>query len=126
MGPLDGLRSPRRAAGRPGGAHDVRCAVRVTPVGDVGLGAGRDEIIEGLAAGEGRIEAHDVLQRSDLGTNPIDVTGETRVEEQPRDADLVREVDRGARSEEHTSELQSLMRISYAVFCLKKKKPKKR
>src|SRR3546814_2928096 len=27
----------------------------------------------------------------------------------------------GARSEEHTSELQSLMRISYAVFCLKKK-----
>src|SRR3546814_8154083 len=30
--------------------------------------------------------------------------------------------DLGARSEEHTSELQSLMRISYAVFCLKKKK----
>src|SRR3546814_1936701 len=29
---------------------------------------------------------------------------------------------RGERSEEHTSELQSLMRISYAVFCLKKKK----
>src|SRR3546814_4240171 len=28
----------------------------------------------------------------------------------------------GWRSEEHTSELQSLMRISYAVFCLKKKK----
>src|SRR3546814_134766 len=28
------------------------------------------------------------------------------------------------RSEEHTSELQSLMRISYAVFCLKKKKKK--
>src|SRR3546814_4262569 len=31
---------------------------------------------------------------------------------------------RSTRSEEHTSELQSLMRISYAVFCLKKKKPK--
>src|SRR3546814_4127721 len=30
------------------------------------------------------------------------------------------------RSEEHTSELQSLMRISYAVFCLKKKKPNDR
>src|SRR3546814_7179192 len=29
----------------------------------------------------------------------------------------------GPRSEEHTSELQSLMRIPYAVFCLKKKKP---
>src|SRR3546814_10264317 len=33
-----------------------------------------------------------------------------------------RDEPRGARSEEHTSELQSLMRISYAVFCLKKKK----
>src|SRR3546814_6887491 len=32
----------------------------------------------------------------------------------------------GARSEEHTSELQSLMRISYAVFCLKKKNKKHR
>src|SRR3546814_4074647 len=32
---------------------------------------------------------------------------------------------RAGRSEEHTSELQSLMRISYAVFCLKKKKKKK-
>src|SRR3546814_3226909 len=32
-----------------------------------------------------------------------------------------RRVDDGLRSEEHTSELQSLMRISYAVFCLKKK-----
>src|SRR3546814_105040 len=34
-------------------------------------------------------------------------------------------VARGNRSEEHTSELQSLMRISYAVFCLKKKKNNK-
>src|SRR3546814_5045727 len=35
------------------------------------------------------------------------------------------DVTRGVgRSEEHTSELQSLMRISYAVFCLKKKKKK--
>src|SRR3546814_5711566 len=34
----------------------------------------------------------------------------------------IREVSHDLRSEEHTSELQSLMRISYAVFCLKKKK----
>src|SRR3546814_3923650 len=34
---------------------------------------------------------------------------------------LFGEVGRGVRSEEHTSELQSLMRISYAVFCLKKR-----
>src|SRR3546814_6143149 len=38
------------------------------------------------------------------------------------DADIVEACER---SEEHTSELQSLMRISYAVFCLKKKKKKK-
>src|SRR3546814_4229769 len=35
-----------------------------------------------------------------------------------------RDRQRVSRSEEHTSELQSLMRISYAVFCLKKKKMK--
>src|SRR3546814_12922560 len=35
-------------------------------------------------------------------------------------------IDQATRSEEHTSELQSLMRISYAVFCLKKKKHKKK
>src|SRR3546814_3979005 len=49
----------------------------------------------------------------------------------PRDAEIfdragereaVRRDDAHVRSEEHTSELQSLMRISYAVFCLKKKK----
>src|SRR3546814_6192274 len=42
--------------------------------------------------------------------------GEEVTEQQPHQARL--------RSEEHTSELQSLMRISYAVFCLKKKKHK--
>src|SRR3546814_10062159 len=36
--------------------------------------------------------------------------------------DILRQVVREGRSEEHTSELQSLMRISYAVLCLKKKK----
>src|SRR3546814_4568281 len=41
----------------------------------------------------------------------------------PRGIAAVHRCDR--RSEEHTSELQSLMRISYAVFCLKKKKKKK-
>src|SRR3546814_8800604 len=38
----------------------------------------------------------------------------------------MRSARRDFRSEEHTSELQSLMRISYAVFCLKKKKTKHR
>src|SRR3546814_2169310 len=43
--------------------------------------------------------------------------------ERPAPAKARREL---RRSEEHTSELQSLMRISYAVFCLKKKKKHKR
>src|SRR3546814_16888981 len=42
-----------------------------------------------------------------------------RWREQERHVGLV---DQHVRSEEHTSELQSLMRISYAVFCVKKKK----
>src|SRR3546814_10836136 len=41
-----------------------------------------------------------------------------------RKRDRARRRRRDDRSEEHTSELQSLMRISYAVFCLKKKKKK--
>src|SRR3546814_8399572 len=41
-------------------------------------------------------------------------------------ADRYEALKREGRSEEHTSELQSLMRISYAVFCLKKKKQKQK
>src|SRR3546814_1747513 len=41
------------------------------------------------------------------------------------DSITVQELANRMRSEEHTSELQSLMRISYAVFCLKKKNTKK-
>src|SRR3546814_4506789 len=48
------------------------------------------------------------------GSNTLDVPGENLPG--VRDA-----IDFIERSEEHTSELQSLMRISYAVFCLKKK-----
>src|SRR3546814_8579885 len=41
-----------------------------------------------------------------------------------RDVELYGKGDAAERSEEHTSELQSLMRISYAVFCMKKKNKK--
>src|SRR3546814_7504770 len=44
-----------------------------------------------------------------------------RARQEAGDLLLVR-FENGGRSEEHTSELQSLMRISYAVFCLNKKK----
>src|SRR3546814_3770497 len=52
------------------------------------------------------------------GTQPVNLEG--RDPALMLDKDLVDHAIR--RSEEHTSELQSLMRISYAVFCLKKKK----
>src|SRR3546814_7801491 len=55
------------------------------------------------------------------GVSPAEVpAAETRVAQ--LGAGLRPQRQTGARSEEHTSELQSLMRISYAVFCLKKKK----
>src|SRR3546814_3968153 len=50
-------------------------------------------------------------------TMPMVLTPPTRPKKVGRKGSLTR-------SEEHTSELQSLMRISYAVFCLKKKKQK--
>src|SRR3546814_9223802 len=49
------------------------------------------------------------------------IRGDRRDSERPPAPPGARRCDR-VRSEEHTSELQSLMRISYAVFCLKKKK----
>src|SRR3546814_4071561 len=54
---------------------------------------------------------------------PIAQLAEQFADEQPHDRIVEFIFDRLAahRSEEHTSELQSLMRISYAVFCLKKK-----
>src|SRR3546814_7032457 len=67
---------------------------------------------------------HPVEQRSGMAAARVEEAGEQRIQitrvaklaHDPAQFDL--EPDR---SEEHTSELQSLMRISYAVFCLKKK-----
>src|SRR3546814_9099029 len=67
----------------------------------------------GVAIGLGRAEQAD---RLDLGQ----YAGVVRRGFRARFVELAETG--GDRSEEHTSELQSLMRISYAVFCLKKKK----
>src|SRR3546814_2573961 len=53
-----------------------------------------------------------------------DMSGKRRRQVVAQAHPLVVVVRQRKRSEEHTSELQSLMRISYAVFCLKKKKIK--
>src|SRR3546814_6772483 len=62
-----------------------------------------------VSAGDAAALAHEIIQAS---------KGERCHPENPEGN---RHVSRSPRSEEHTSELQSLMRISYAVFCLKKK-----
>src|SRR3546814_4567168 len=56
---------------------------------------------------------------------PVRLSGVRRCNIRSRAADDAQRRSRRKRSEEHTSELQSLMRISYAVFCLKKKKKQK-
>src|SRR3546814_10909690 len=64
--------------------------------------------------GEQAVFLDELVQRAGLQAD--DVAGPGR--------DVVAPGLAGVRSEEHTSELQSLMRISYAVFCLKKKTKK--
>src|SRR3546814_5487824 len=84
----------RDAKLEPGGAcRPARC---LAPGGE----CDRDREIRPLAAA--RVQAGAAVRHADRGD--------------------FRRWSQGRRSEEHTSELQSLMRISYAVFCLKKKK----
>src|SRR3546814_9244779 len=74
-----------------------------------------------LARGADRIQ---FLGRNNTGmTTTANASGSILVvDDQPANLRVVSAL--LSRSEEHTSELQSLMRISYAVFCLKKKKTK--
>src|SRR3546814_4524602 len=93
----------RSAHGQPQSGLDLRRSRRV-----------QQDVVHAPVGGDGRETAlgDDEDQRTAGSGGPQQLTER---------ADL-REV---ARSEEHTSELQSLMRISYAVFCLKKKKNNK-
>src|SRR3546814_8623697 len=70
-------------------------------------------------AGRSRVDELQGPHSGEIPRTPGDQTARRhRLDETQADAEAI--ADR-ARSEEHTSELQSLMRISYAVFCLKKK-----
>src|SRR3546814_9544545 len=89
--------TPRRA--RPPSTHRLQKEERQMELGMIGLGKMGANMAQRLVRG-----GHGVA-----GFDP-----------KPEARSLVEGF--GARSEEHTSELQSLMRISYAVFCLKKKK----
>src|SRR3546814_8048632 len=78
-----------------------------------GAGGGYFAASSGMLGGGAPKPAHDGPQRVErpAGETPHQV-----------DSDGDGQYETSYRSEEHTSELQSLMRISYAVFCLKKKK----
>src|SRR3546814_6197031 len=67
-----------------------------------------------------RAEGREIVEADQLLRRGVHRVGVERPRDLPRQT-LVPCERRSARSEEHTSELQSLMRISYAVFCLKKK-----
>src|SRR3546814_7049107 len=84
---------------------------------------------------EAEIDSDDHADLVDLGRRGLQVARgerlaqsvvgrEPQVQEELHHQQPERLHDVDVRSEEHTSELQSLMRISYAVFCLKKKTPK--
>src|SRR3546814_2947355 len=69
------------------------------------------------------VAARDELaERWDVACDLWSVTSYKRLREEALAAERHNRLHPDGRSEEHTSELQSLMRISYAVFCLKKKK----
>src|SRR3546814_7627022 len=86
-------------------------------------GSGKSSIAASLALGA----------MDQYGARPIKIASIEDLQDRwnPREPDQFFWLDDGfgatqyERSEEHTSELQSLMRISYAVFCLKKKKKKR-
>src|SRR3546814_1653109 len=93
------------------------------------IGSGREVPIDGLAV-EHREHRFYPRTRRDQGRSRLWRWQFTRIvcrwsgarEGAGRRSRLARLPADDTRSEEHTSELQSLMRISYAVFCLKKKK----
>src|SRR3546814_6374977 len=88
----------------------------------VTISPGKDGLVHVSQISNERVEkVSDKLKEGDIVKVKV-----LEVDKQGRIRLSMKAVDEGegaaARSEEHTSELQSLMRISYAVFCLKKKK----
>src|SRR3546814_10296558 len=82
---------------------------------------GRRERLAAQQSRQGAERAHGVADRHPLERRDALDRAEAEAADRPQRRNVVGEQP-DQRSEEHTSELQSLMRISYAVFCLKKKK----
>src|SRR3546814_1521354 len=108
------------ARGILGGTGDLAGVVDAAHVGEVGAGIvdGGEHVVGVDGAGRGQREAGQQDPEAAQAASAMGVGMAMHVEAPVRAGRR----GRGRRSEEHTSELQSLMRISYAVFCLKKKK----
>src|SRR3546814_2998375 len=100
-------------------SSDLFCTLIPDPArgGEGVLHGGREPVLRPHAVVDGNHRP-----AGPVGQMPTDAVMGVDVADHPAAA---MEIDED-RSEEHTSELQSLMRISYAVFCLKKKKNKNR
>src|SRR3546814_3717143 len=101
----------------------IRNTNPVMETGRVGPAHGLCDLLQGLMEGEKAIQFNaskqeQILERVFLYAMCWSVGGMLEQEDRAKfDQWLRQRDDRQARSEEHTSELQSLMRISYAVFC---------
>src|SRR3546814_8639237 len=84
-----------------------------------------DGVLDGIQVGGGDPQGLTLLAQPVVAVGAQQVVeGDAVDRAEARRQVLRRAAAEHVRSEEHTSELQSLMRISYAVFCLKKKKKK--
>src|SRR3546814_4522748 len=100
------------------GLQGTRRAQRAPPPRRRSEIARRDRRVGGQSCAGPRLSRQAARRSGDDRDAEDDAAGEGIADREPRGRD--RAVRREIRSEEHTSELQSLMRISYAVFCLKK------
>src|SRR3546814_9795095 len=79
-------------------------------------------VLDELSSLQDNLMALDVVLNMQLRKDQAAHLGVLATEYETAFSEVVQVIAQRNRSEEHTSELQSLMRISYAVFCLKKKK----
>src|SRR3546814_3336408 len=110
-----------RSAGAPNPMATTSCMMSVCPVASAisaeisisrGAASGKDSSMPPIAPRSLRMKR----DRSGIAAT-VSMLAPTSA-----DSAMPKVIGAGGRSEEHTSELQSLMRISYAVFCLKKNK----
>src|SRR3546814_8355055 len=100
-------------------SSDLGVVVVAAGVGGAVLGVGGEEQPEHRGGGGGELSL--AGQHLGVAQSGRRGAGEARLQQRSEGREQRPQIVVALRSEEHTSELQSLMRISYAVFCLKKK-----